>query len=186
MDSRTLTRDEGPDDCGVATSAGRFRRTIAGLEKSLAVETRRAPFTRSSPGRRTDPGDRASKDARLSTGDGAGTLLRRNGPSEDDRRLALLSVADARDKHLAWAEREFHRGGDPAKSPMHVALTSLPALAGSEAARRLHIAAGVLYRGLRTPFGLMKVRGFDCGPLDARNTARTGKPKPRRRKDETP
>jgi hypothetical protein len=64
---------------------------------------------------------------------GAGTLLTPNGRSGDDRLLALLSVAHARDvpagalKHLIWAEREFHRG-DLVKSAMHVALTGLPAL----------------------------------------------------------
>jgi hypothetical protein len=50
---------------------------------------------------------------------------------------------------------------------MHVALTGLPALVGSEAARRLHIAAGILDHGFLTPLGLMKACGFDCGVLEA-------------------
>jgi hypothetical protein len=95
-----------------------------------------------------------------------------HGRSEDDRLLALLSVAYAREvpadalKHLAWAEREFHRG-DLLKSAMHVALTGLPALVGSEAARRLHIAAGILDHGFLTPLSLMKACGFDRSALDA-------------------
>ena len=81
-------------------------------------------------------------------------------------------MAHARDvpadalKHLAWAEREFHRG-DLVKSAMHVALTGLPALVGSEAARRLHIAADILDHGFLTPLGLMKACGFDCSPVEA-------------------
>jgi hypothetical protein len=49
---------------------------------------------------------------------------------------------------------------------MHVALTGVPALVGSEAARRLHIAAGILDHGFLTPLALMKACGFDCGPLE--------------------
>jgi hypothetical protein len=103
---------------------------------------------------------------------GAATLLTRNDRNEDDRLLALLSVAHARDvsagalKHLAWAEREFQRG-DLLKSAMHVALTGLPALVGSEAARRLHLAAGILDHGFLTPFSLMTACGFSCDALDA-------------------
>jgi hypothetical protein len=87
---------------------------------------------------------------------GAATLLTRNGHSED-RLLASLSVAHAcvlpanALKHFACAEKEFHRG-DLAKSAMHVALTGLPALVGSEGARRLHIAAGILDHGFLTPW----------------------------------
>jgi hypothetical protein len=45
MDSRKLARNQEPDDCGCgATSIGRFRQTIAGLEKSWAGETSCAPF----------------------------------------------------------------------------------------------------------------------------------------------
>jgi hypothetical protein len=143
----------------VRRDAGRFRRTIAELEKSWVVEARNAPFYPFVTWTREGP--------RL----GAGTPLARNGRSEDDRLLALLSVAHARDvpadalKHLAWAEREFHRG-DLLKSAMHVALTGVPALVGSEATRRLHIAAGILDHGFLTPLGLMKACGFDCGPLE--------------------
>jgi hypothetical protein len=80
-------------------------------------------------------------------------------------------VAHARDvpadalKHLAWAEREFQRG-DLVKSAVHVALTGLPALVGSEAARRLHIAAGILDHGFLSPLGLMKACGFTCEALE--------------------
>jgi hypothetical protein len=161
MGARKLVGDEGPDDCGCgATPTARFRRTIADLEKSWAIEARSAPFypfvTWTQEG------------ARL----GAGTLLKRTGRSEDDRLLALLSVAHAYAvpanvlRHLAGAEKEFQRG-DLLKSAMHVALTRLPALVGSEAARRLHIAAGILDHGFLTPLGLMKACGFDCHELDA-------------------
>jgi hypothetical protein len=105
MDSRQSVRDEEPDDYGrAATPTGRFRRTMAHLEKSWAVETRAAPFYPFVTW--TPDGPRL----------GASTLLKRNGRSEDDRLLALLSVAYARDvpagalKHLAWAQREFQRG----------------------------------------------------------------------------
>lgn len=162
MDARQSVKDEGPDSAGCGGAPiERFRRTIADLEKSWVVEARNEPFY---PFVTWTP-----EGPRL----GAGTLLARNGRSEDDRLLALLSVAHARDapadapKHLAWAEREFDRG-DLVKSAMHVALTGLPALVGSEAARRrLHIAAGMLDRGFHTPLGLMKACGFDCGPLEA-------------------
>lgn len=157
MDSRKSVRGEGRGDCGCsATSIGRFRRTITELEKSWTA--RNAPFYPFVTW--TPDGPRV----------GAGTPLARNGRSEEDRLLALLSVAHARDvpagavKHLAWAEREFHRG-DLAKSAMHVALTGLPALVESEAARRLHIAAGILDHGFLTPLGLMKACGFDCDAL---------------------
>ncbi len=160
MDNRKFAREEEPDDCGCGgTSTGRFRQTIVDLEESWAVETRHAlfyPFVTWTP-----------EGPRL----GAATLLTRNGHSED-RLLALLSVAHAcvlpenALKHLAWAEKEFHRG-DLAKSAMHVALTGLPALVGSEAARRLHIAAGILDHRFLTPLGLMKACGFDCDALDA-------------------
>jgi hypothetical protein len=135
MDSRRFARDEESDDCGCgATSTARFRRTIAELEKSWAAEARNTPFY---------PFVTWTPDGPLL---GAATPLARNGRSEDDRLLVLLSVAHARDvpadalKHLAWAEREFHRG-DLVKSAMHVALTGLPALVGSGAAashRRRH------------------------------------------------
>jgi hypothetical protein len=86
--------------------------------------------------------------------------------------LALLSVAYSFAvsanvlKHLAWAEREFDRG-DLAKSAMHVALTGLPPLRGSEAARRLHIAAGILDHGFLTPLGLLEACGFDCAEIES-------------------
>lgn len=160
MDSCALAGDRAPDGSRSPRDAGRFRRTVSELEKSWAGEARAAPFypfvTWTLEG------------ARL----GAGTLLKGNGRNEDDRLLALLSVAYARDipagalKHLVWAEREFHRG-DLLKSAMHVALTGLPALAGSEAARRLHLAAGMLDHGLHTPLGPMKACGFACDALDA-------------------
>lgn len=60
---------------------------------------------------------------------------------------------------------------------MHVALTGLPALVGSEPVRRLHIAAGMLDRGLHTPLGLMRACGFDCGPLDALAKYREDEPR---------
>ncbi|HSU98556.1 MAG TPA: hypothetical protein VLI91_00470 [Roseiarcus sp.] len=160
MNNRALAEDEGPAGSCSRRDADRFRRTISGLETSWRAEAARAPFY---PFIAWTP-----EGARL----GAATLLKRNGRSEDDRLLALLSMAHARDipagalKHLVWAEREFHRG-DLLKSAMHVALTGLPALVGSEAARRLHIAAGMLDHGLHTPLGLMEACGFDCGPLDA-------------------
>jgi hypothetical protein len=45
MHDRKSLRDEGRDDCGCGgMSIGRFRRTVADLEKSLAVEARDAPF----------------------------------------------------------------------------------------------------------------------------------------------
>ena len=73
MDSRRFARDEGPDDrgCGEA-STSRFRRTIADLEKSWAVETSRAPFYPFATWTTEGP--------RL----GAATLLKRNGRGEDD------------------------------------------------------------------------------------------------------
>jgi hypothetical protein len=161
MDSRKFGREKESDDCDCGgTLAGRFRRTIADLEESWAVKARQAPFY---PFVTWTP-----EGARL----GAATLLARNGRSEDDRLLALLSVAHACDvpanalKHFAWAEKEFHRG-NLAKSAMHVALTGLPALVGSKAARRLHIAAGIFDHDLLTPLGLMKACGFDCDALDA-------------------
>ncbi len=50
---------------------------------------------------------------------------------------------------------------------MHVALTGLPPLSGSEAARRLHIAAGILDHGFLTPLGLMKACEFDCAEIES-------------------
>ena len=50
---------------------------------------------------------------------------------------------------------------------MHVALTGLPPLSGSEAARRLHIAAGILDHRLLTPLGLLKACGFDCAEIES-------------------
>jgi hypothetical protein len=161
MDARQSVKDEGPNRCGYgATLADRFRRTISDLEKSWGSETARTPFY---------PFITWTRDGPLL---GAATLLARHGRSEDDRLLALLSVAHARDvpaaalKHLVWAEREFHRG-NLVKSAMHVALTGLPALVGREAARRLHMAAGILDHGFLTSLGLMKACGFDCSALDA-------------------
>jgi hypothetical protein len=160
MNNRALAGDEGPDGSWPGPDADRFRRTIAELEKRWAVEARAAPFY---PFVAWTPGG-----PRL----GAATLLKRKGRGENDRLLALLSVAYARNvpagalKHLVWAEREFHRG-DLLKSVIHVALTGFPALVKSEAARRLHLAAGMLDRGLHTPLDLMKACGFDYGALDA-------------------
>lgn len=50
---------------------------------------------------------------------------------------------------------------------MHVALTGLPPLRGSEAARRLHIAAGILDHGFLTPLGLLEACGFDCAEIES-------------------
>ena len=45
MDGRKSLRDEEPDGRGRGgTPAGQFRRTIADLEKSWAIEARGAPF----------------------------------------------------------------------------------------------------------------------------------------------
>ncbi len=100
MHSPKFVRTDGLNSHGHGgTSSGRFRRTVADLEKSLAVEARDAPFYPFVTW--TPDGPRL----------GAATLLKRNGRGEDDRLLALLSVAHARDipsgalKHLAWAER---------------------------------------------------------------------------------
>lgn len=159
MDNHAFTRNEGPGGRS-GEIAARFRHTVADLERSWAAELRRAPFHPFIIWTVEGPQF------------GSGTLLTRNGRGVDDRLLALLSVAYACDvpagalKHLAWAEREFHRG-NLAKSAMHIALTGLPALAGRDAARRLHIAAGMLDRGLHTPLSLMKACGFDCSPLYA-------------------
>ena len=172
MEARRFVTDEGPDDYGRgAMQIGCFRRTITDLEKSWATEARGAPFYPFVTW--TPDGPRL----------GNATPLARNGRRiEDDRLLALLSVAHARDvpadalKHLVWAEREFHRG-DLLKSAMHVALTGLRALVGSEAARRLHIAAGMLDHGFLTPLGLMKACGFACDALDALVKRREDQPR---------
>ncbi len=160
MNNRALAGDERPDGSWSRPNADRFRRTISDLETSWRAEAIRAPFY---PFVAWTP-----EGPRL----GAATLLKRDGHGQDERLLALLSVAHARDvppgalKYLTCAEWDFHRG-DLLKSAMHVALTGLPALVGSAAARRLHIAAGILDHGFLTPLGLMKACGFDCGPLEA-------------------
>jgi hypothetical protein len=141
-------------------SLDRFLQTIAALKESWAVKTRRSSFHPFATWTREGP--------RL----GAATLLARKGAGEEGRLLALLSIAYSFAvsantlKHLAWAEREFDRG-DFAKSAMHVSLTGLPPLSGSEAARRLHIAAGILDHGFLTPLGLLKACGFDCAEIES-------------------
>jgi hypothetical protein len=161
MQARDLAQERGSEDCACGdASSSRFRRAIAALEESWAAEARRSPFYPFVTWTREGP--------RI----GAATLLTRKGTGEDERLLALLSIAYGFAvpanalKHLAWAETEFDRG-DLAKSAMHVALTGLPALVRSEAARRLHIAAGILDHGFLTPLGLIKACEFDCGPLES-------------------
>ncbi len=141
-------------------SLGEFDQAIGALKVSWTARSRLAPFYPFITWTREGP--------RL----GAATLLARGRAREDARLLALLSVAFGYAvsanvlKHLVCAEAEFERG-DLAKSAMHVALTCLPALSGSEAARRLHIAAGILDRGFLTPLGLMKACELDCGALES-------------------
>jgi hypothetical protein len=141
-------------------SLDQFLQTIAALKETWAVKARFSSFHPFATWTREGP--------RL----GGATLLARKGVGEEARLLALLSIAYSFAvsantlKHLAWAEREFDRGAF-AKSAMHVALTGLPPLSGSGAARRLRIAAGILDHGFLTPLGLLKACGFDCAEIES-------------------
>src|SRR5271155_1519500 len=141
MHAEQFAERQRPEDGGVRHPLlSQFLGAIASLEKSWATDTRHVsyfPLITWTP-----------EGPRL----GAATLLMRKRAGEEARLLALLSVAhgfvvpSSVLKHLAWAELEFQRR-NLAKSAMHVALTGLPALSGIEAARRLHMAAGILDRG---------------------------------------
>jgi hypothetical protein len=161
MPAEELAHERESEGCGRGeASLDQFHRTIAALKESWAAEARRSPFHPFVTWTREGP--------RL----GAATLLAGKGAGEEARLLALLSVAYGFAvpantlKHLGWAEREFERGDIP-KSAMHVALTGLPGLAGTDSARRLHIAAGIIDHGFLTPPGLMKACEFDCAEIES-------------------
>jgi hypothetical protein len=161
MRAEELAKTQGSKDSEPSDrSISQFLEAVAALEESWSNKARHAshfPFVTWTP-----DGPRL----------GASTLLAREGAGEEARLLALLSIAhgfpfpSSALKHLSWAEPEFERR-NLAKSAMHVALTGLPAVTGTDAARRLHIAAGILDSHFLTPVGLLKACEMDSGAVEA-------------------
>ncbi len=103
---------------------------------------------------------------------GMGTILAQTVRGQEERVLALLSVAfdkawppsilDALTRAQgAWRE------GKIAESAMHIALANFPRLVGEPSGYRLYVAACLLDRAFITPFDLMKIRDLDTSGIEA-------------------
>ncbi len=157
---RHAFHEEGAQADFGGSAKDRFRDAVSALEKAWPIEQRYNPFHPFVTWTKEGP--------RL----GAATLLARKGRREEARLLALMSVACgfalpmSALTYLFLAEGEFDRDRF-AKSAMYVAVSGVPALRGTEGARRLYFAAGILDAGFFTPVRLMRACGLDCGPVES-------------------